>query len=146
MGTKGNGVTLYIDVDSDDEYVELGCIRSMTPPGMTRGTVSEPACLNGGSQATQDTDDLQYSELQMVIDHGIDDAIDQALEAAIIADTQIQVCIKYPATTPVYAYFDAKLTAYSGQDVQKRQTIKKQLSMLPMSAWTYNTTQPTLEA
>lgn len=143
MSAKGAGATFYIDVNSDDTYTEIGCIREMTPPGITRAVVTEPPCLASTGASAQDTDDAQYTEMTLIVDMARNGTEDASLLAAIIADTTIQVCIKYPEATPVYDYFDAKLTGYQPQSVQRNQTIRCQISLIQTTAFTTNTTAPT---
>lgn len=142
---KGVGAIFYIDVDSDDQYRDVGCIYGITPPGFSRGSQDGEACL-GDAAAIQETGDLTYSPLSGTLQANPDSTIDNELEAAIIADTTIQWCIKHPLATPVYQFGSGKLSELTPEGFERDSHMKKALELLPDATPTYSATAPTLEA
>lgn len=142
---KGAGTILYIDVDNDDQYRDVGCIYGVKPPGYSRGIEDGEACL-GDTVKTQDTGDLTYTPLDFSLQSAPDGTIDGELEAAIKADTSFNWCIKHPLSTPVYQFGTGKISEFDFENIDRDSQMKRPCQILPDSEPTYSGTAPTLEA
>lgn len=142
---KGQGAILYVDVDSDDQYVAVSCIYNLKPSGLSRGTSTEEPCL-GDTASFDDTGDLKYTPLTGSLQADPNGTVQATLETAITNDTDIQWAIKHPLSTPIYQFGSGKLSELEPQGFERESQMKIDIELLPSAAYTYSTTAPTLEA
>ncbi len=146
MSVKGKGFIGYLDVDSDDAYVQIPCVKVAKPSGRNRGIVESEVCL-GDTEVEQDTGDLKRTPMTLTIywsplQAGISDAIETAIEA----DTEVQMALKLPFTTPVYEYYVGKFSNAEPDNIVRDQKLSMTVEFLPTAAPTRSTTAPTLES
>ncbi len=142
---KGVGAILYIDVDSDSQYRNVGCIYNVKPPGWERAIVQGEACL-ADETAFDETNELRITPLEASLQSNPNATIQNELEAAIAADTAILFAIKIPLSTPVYMYCAGKVQKVDYDSITRGEEMKRNVAFVLTASPTYSTTASTLEA
>ncbi len=143
---KGAGTILYLDIDGDNTYVEVGCIYDVKPPGYSRGVEDGEACL-GDVAKTQDTGDLIRTPLDATVQSvptAAASGLQYEIEDAIKSDTDISWAIKHPLSTPVYQYGTGKISEWDFENFDRESQMKRPFQILPSSDPTWTATAPTV--
>ncbi len=139
---KGQGAILYIDVNSDNTYLDVGCIYNLKPSGMARGVTAGEACL-ADTSVTDETGDLKYTPMTGTLQAAPTGTAQAEIEAAILADTAIQFAIKHPLSTVIYQLGSGKISTFEYQGFERDTEMKYDIEIVPDAAYTYSTTAPT---
>lgn len=146
MSARGKGTAAYFDTDADDQYRLVPCLRGLTPAGYERGVVEGDPCL-GDEGPELYSGDLKRTPIVGSMDFTPNEAtIENALEAAIAADTTIKMAVKFNLSTPVYMFCTGKLTKLVPASIERDKKYSRDFEFIPTSAWSYSGTAPTLES